>query len=127
MNRSIVVPGLSHGTAPIPVGARLGPLICSSGLNGKDRATGDLPADGIGQVRHAFANLQAFLEAAGAGTRHVVKLTIYLKDEHLRGAINEEWLALFPLADDRPARHILNYELQHGMVIQLEVVAFVTE
>ena len=43
----------------------------------------------------------------------------------MRDAINAEWLALFPDPHDRPARHILVYELQHGMVVQLEVTAFV--
>ncbi len=126
MNRSIEVAGLSHQSAPIPIGARVGPLICSSGLNGKDRTTGELPIQGADQVTNAFANLIAFLEASRAGPEHLVKLTVYLKDDGLRTAINQAWLALFPDAKDRPARHILNYDLQHGMVIQLEAIAYVT-
>lgn len=125
MKRSIEVPGLSHGSAPIPMGARIGPLICSSALNGKDRTTGALPAEGPAQVKNIFSNLLAFLKEAGADTQHVVKLSIYLKDDSLRGAINEQWLAMYPDAHDRPARHISNYDLQHGMLIQLEVIAYV--
>jgi 2-iminobutanoate/2-iminopropanoate deaminase len=126
MQRSIHVEGLAHN-APIPVGARVGPLVCSSAINGKDRASGILPADGAAQVRHAFANLQAFLQAAGAGPQHLAKLGISLKDDSLRGAINAEWNALFPDANDRPARHIVNQDLQHGMLIQLEAMAYVLD
>ena len=124
--RSIEVPGLAHN-APIPMGARVGPLVCSSGISGRDCASGSLPVDGATQVQHAFANLQAFLKAAGARPEHLVKLTVHLKDDSLRGCINAEWTALFPDPHDRPARHILNYDLQHGMVIQLEAMAYVAD
>lgn len=123
-HRSIDVPGASHN-APIPAGARVGPLLCSSGISGKDPVTGQLPSDPTAQVQSAFANLQALLTAGGAKLSDVVKLTVYVKDNAVRDAINAEWLALFPDPHDRPARHILVYELQHGMVVQLEVTAFV--
>ncbi len=127
--RSLHVPGLGHGKTPIPMGARVGNLLCSSGINGADAATGKLPEDPLTQVKHAFANLQSLLTAGGATLRDVVKLTVYLKDgpnqKAMREAINIEWLACFPHEDDRPARHILIYELQNGMALQLEVTAMV--
>ena len=43
--RSIHVPNIGH-KAPIPLGARVGNVICSSGIAGKDPATGALPAEG---------------------------------------------------------------------------------
>ena len=122
--RSVEVPGLSH-KAPIPLGARVGPVLCSSGIAGKDAATGQLPADAATQARHAFANLRAFLAAGGASLRDVVKLTVYVKDDSVRDAINAGWLECFPDPQDRPARHILTYELQHGMWLQLEVMAVI--
>lgn len=124
MGRSIDVPGIGHA-APIPLGARVGPLVCSSGISGKDPATGAMPATGAEQVVVAFANLDRFLAAAGATHAHLAKLTVFLADDSLRGAINAEWLKRFPDADDRPARHILAYPLQHGMAIQLECIAYV--
>lgn len=123
--RSLDIPGAGHN-APIPLGARVGPLICSSGIAGKDPATGQLPADAATQVRLAFANLDALLAVAGATLAHVVKLHVTVKDNSVREAINAEWLARFPDPQDRPARHIVLHELQHGMVLQLEVTAFVT-
>lgn len=127
MSRSIHLANIGHN-APIPLGARVGPLLCSSGIAGKDAATGALPADPALQVRHAFANLQALLTAGGATLADLVKLTVYLRSDSptaLREAINTEWQRCFPDPDDRPARHILNQELQHGMALQLECIAFI--
>lgn len=122
--RSLHLPHVGH-KAPIPLGARLGPLICSSAIAGKSPSDGSLPADGVTQVAHAFANLRALLAAGGAGLEHVVKLSITLADDSLRDAVNAHWLAGFPDAADRPARHITVQTLGHGMQVQLEVLAWV--
>ena len=108
--RSLHVAGLGHGNTPIPMGARVGNLLCSSGINGADAATGKLPEDPLAQVKHAFANLKSLLAAGGATLGDVVKLTVYLKDgpgqKAMREAINVEWIACFPDADDRPLRRL---------------------
>ncbi len=122
--RSIDVPGASH-KAPIPAGARVGNVLCSSAISGKDATTGLLPADAAAQARLAFANLQTLLSAGGATLSDVVKLTVYVKNDSVREAINAEWLACFPDPHDRPARHIQVVDLQHGMWLQLEVMAVI--
>ena len=122
--RSIDVPGASH-KAPIPAGARVGNVLCSSAIAGKDAATGQLPAEAPEQARLAFANLQTLLTAGGATLSDVVKLTVYVKNDSVREAINAEWLACFPDPRDRPARHIQVVDLQHGMWLQLEVMAVI--
>lgn len=122
--RSIEVPGTSH-SAPIPAAARVGNIICSSAIAGKDPATGQLPADSRTQAQLAFSNLRALLEAGGARLSDVVKVTVYVKDNAVRETINTEWNACFPDPHDRPARHILVYDLQHGMHLQLEVMAVI--
>lgn len=123
-HRSIEVPGASHN-APIPAGARVGNVLCSSAISGKNPATGQLPSDPAAQVAQAFANLKTFIQAGGAQLSDVVKLTVYIRDNAVREAINTEWLACFPDPHDRPARHILVYELQHGMAVQLEAMAVI--
>ena len=123
--RSIEVPGAGHN-APIPLGARVGPLLCSSGISGKDPANGQLPSDAATQVRLAFANMDALISAAGGTLNQIAKLHITVKDNVVRDAINVEWLARFPDPHDRPARHIVQHDLQHGMVLQIEVTAFIT-
>ncbi|WP_298236429.1 RidA family protein [uncultured Azohydromonas sp.] len=122
--RSIDLPGLAH-KAPIPQAARVGPLLCSSGIAGKDPTTGELPADAAAQAANAFANMDRLLEAGGARLEDVAKLTVYLKDPAAREAVNAQWLRRFPDPHDRPARHILEHDLQHGMALQLEFLAFV--
>ncbi len=122
--RSLHVPNVGH-KAPIPLGARVGNIICSSGIAGKDPATGALPADAAEQARNAFINLAALLAAGGAGMADVVKLAVTLGDEAARDAVNAQWLNYFPNPDDRPARHITVQPLQHGMCLQLEVLAVV--
>jgi hypothetical protein len=64
--RSIEVPGVSHGNAPIPMGARVGNMIYSSGIMGKDPANDTLPADAAAQAKFMFMNLQSLLAQGGA-------------------------------------------------------------
>lgn len=122
--RSIDVPGASH-KAPIPAAARVGNLLCTSAVSGKDPATGQLPPDAADQARLAFANLRAVLQAGGASLDQVVKFSVTLHQDSVRDAINAEWLAAFPDPQDRPARHITVHPLQHGMLLQLEVMAVI--
>ena len=123
--RSLEVPGVTHGGAPIPMGARVGNMLYSSGIPGVDASTGKLGVDAADQARCAFDNLRALLAAGGAGLEDVVRMTIYLKDNASREHINAQWLACFPDPHDRPARHTLMYDLQSGMLLQLEVVAVI--
>jgi 2-iminobutanoate/2-iminopropanoate deaminase len=120
--RSIEIPGVSH-SAPIPMGARVDNIVFSSGISGADPGTGQVPDDGREQVRLAFANLRSFLDAAAVTAGDVVHVTVYLTSNDLRSAINEEWVAMFPEPDSRPARHTHVQQLRGGMQAQLEVVA----
>jgi 2-iminobutanoate/2-iminopropanoate deaminase len=123
--RSLEIPGVTHGGAPIPMGARVGNILYSSGIPGVDPANGKLGADAASQARFAFANLRTLLQVGGAGLEQVVRLTVYLKDSSAREPVNAEWLKCFPDPHDRPARHTLTYDLQHGMLLQLEAVAVI--
>ena len=112
--------------APIPMGARVGNMLFSSGIAGKNPATGTLPADAAGQAKYAFANMRTLLAAGGATPADVGRMTVYVKDNSVREAINLEWEACFPDPHDRPARHTLVYDLQGGMLLQLEIIAVIT-
>jgi 2-iminobutanoate/2-iminopropanoate deaminase len=125
--RSIEVTGVSHGNAPIPMGARVGNTLYSSGIPGVDPSTGKLGDDAAAQVRFAFDNMRSMLQAGGATLENVVRMTVFLKDNGVREHINSEWLKCFPDPHDRPARHTLMYDLQGGMLLQLEVIAVVEE
>lgn len=125
--RSIEVPGLHHGGAPIPLASRVGPLLVSGGVLGQDPDTGEVPADAAEQARLLFENVRRVLAAGGAEPAHVAKLTFFVRDRGLRAAIDEHWLAMFPDPDSRPARHTLPTDLPPGVAVQCEVLAFIPD
>jgi 2-iminobutanoate/2-iminopropanoate deaminase len=123
LKRSIEVPGVTHGDTPIPMGARVGNMIFSSGIAGKDPATNKLPAEGAEQARFAFQNLQTLVTRGGGSLKDVARVTVFVKDNAQRAHVNASWLELFPDPEDRPARHTQVVDLPGGMLIQLEMVA----
>lgn len=125
--RSLEVPGVTHGAAPIPMGSRVGNMLFSSGVPGIDPATGKLPPEAASQAKFCFANLRSLLEAGGASLADVARVTVFVKDDSVREALNAEWLKAFPDPRDRPARHTLAHELRGGMLIQLEIVAVIRD
>lgn len=125
--RSIEVPGVTHGGAPIPMGARVGNTLYSSGILGKDPATDKLPESAQEQARFVFQNMRTLLEAGGATLDDVVHMTAYLKDDSLRDVLNKEWIAAFPDPHDRPARHVHIHPLRGAMLIQVEIVAVLSQ
>jgi 2-iminobutanoate/2-iminopropanoate deaminase len=118
------IPGVTHGSAPIPMAAKVGPNFQSSAIMGKDPATDKLPDSGEEQVRHVFANTKALLDVAGVGLDELVYVDVLLADNDLRGTVNKYWLDWFPDEHDRPARHVTLRDLPSGMVIQLRVQAY---
>ena len=123
--RSIHVDGVQHG-APIPMGARVGNMIFSSGIIGADPSTGQVPADLESQCEFAFANMKTLVENAGGTVQNIGSIKVYMKDRSQREAVNRPWLEMFPDEDDRPARHAIEYgAFPPGVLVQLEVVAVV--
>ena len=125
--RSIEVPGVTHGNVPIPMGARVGNMLFSSGIAGKDPATNKVPADAAEQARFAFQNLRTLLENGGATLEDVGHVTVFVKDDSVRDAINAEWVQCFPDPHDRPARHTRVHDLRGGMLLQLEAIAVIQD
>lgn len=125
--RSVEPPGLRHGDLPIPAASRVGNLIATGGIRGVDAATGRMPEDLVAQARNMFANLRTIVDAAGGRCEDIVKLTVWIATPEARAAVNAEWVAMFPDPHARPARHILNYELPAGMLIQCEAIALASQ
>ena len=123
--RSIHVDGVKHG-APIPMGARVGNMIFSSGIIGADPGTGTVPEDLESQCVFAFANMKTMVENAGGKLENIGSIKVYMKDRSQREAVNRPWLEMFPDEDDRPARHAIEYDaFPPGVLVQLEVIAVV--
>ena len=125
--RTIEIEGVTHGAAPIPAGARVGNMIYSSGIAGKDPATDKVAEGGAAQSAFMFQNLRTLLKNGGATLEDVVHVTAFVKDNAQREALNAEWIKCFPDPHDRPARHTLVADLQGGMLMQIEIVAVVQE
>jgi 2-iminobutanoate/2-iminopropanoate deaminase len=123
--RSIEVEGVTHGTVPMPRGARVGNMIFSSGISGKDPATDKVPEDGPTQAKFMFQHLRTLLANGGATLEDVAHVTVFVKNNEQRPAINEEWVKCFPDPHDRPARHTQVADLQGGVLMQIEIIAFV--
>ena len=120
--RSIDVPGFAHGN-PVPVASRIGPFLVSGALTGRDPETGEMPTSLDAQCANAFGHVRALMDAAGASTDDIIKLTVLLADYRDREALNREWLAMFPDAASRPSRQVLHASLDGGAVIHLDLMA----
>jgi 2-iminobutanoate/2-iminopropanoate deaminase len=120
--QSIILDGIPHDT-PIPSACRVGPVLASSGISGRDQATGKLGETAADQARLAFDNMRTILAKGGMGLGDVVKVTVFLAEEALREAIGPYWREAFPDPARRPARHALVLPLRGGVLLQLEVLA----
>ena len=120
--KTFEIPGVAHA-APIPLAAQVGNIVTSSAVMGVDASTGKLPADGVRQVEHLFANTAALLREAGLSTDDIVSISVLLADNSLRDEINKHWLEWFPDEKDRPARHTTVHPLPGGMQAQLQFTA----
>jgi 2-iminobutanoate/2-iminopropanoate deaminase len=123
--RSIVVPGLEHGSNPIPAACRLGPLLVTGAVRGVD-TTGKLPEAADIEVRQAFSNLQLVLAAGGGAPQDVVHVTVFAGIDGLRDLVNTSWAEMFPDPSSRPARHFVRQDLPGAMRVQLEALAYVS-
>lgn len=116
----ITLPKHEHPGAP---GAcRVGPIVASSAILGKDPESGVMPDDAETQSRNAFTNMKRLLAAFGLDEYDVVKLNIFVKDVAYRDATLKAWYECYPDETRRPARHSLTVPINIGL-IQLEFYA----
>jgi 2-iminobutanoate/2-iminopropanoate deaminase len=120
--QSIEVENIGHA-APIPVASRVGNVLATSAIGGRDMKTGKLPPDADGQARNAFDSLKAILAKGGMGLGDVVKITCWVSDDNLREQINKYWVEYFPDPHKRPARHTLVLPLRGGTLLQIDALA----
>ncbi len=105
--KSIEIPGFKHGN-PIPGASRIGNIMMSSVIAGRDPETGEMPEDLAGQIANVFRHMGAAVEAAGGSPDDIIKVSFWVGDPSTgRAALNDEWVRMFPDEDARPARHTL--------------------
>ena len=126
--RSIQIPGIRHSN-PIPAASKIGPFLASGGIFGKDPAQGGAFAKSAeAQCAVMFANVRRLMEAAGGSTDHILKLEVWVKEPGFRALVNQQWLAMFPDEDTRPARHtFITSDLAPEALVQCSVLAVIPE
>src|SRR5215213_3082047 len=74
------------------------------------------------QTEQALKNVSEILKAANSDMSRVLKMTLYVSDINLWGAVNKVYAEV--LGEHRPARAVIpTRELHHGFLIEIEAVA----
>ncbi|MFL6278226.1 MAG: RidA family protein [Blastocatellia bacterium] len=74
------------------------------------------------QTEQAMANVAAILRAAGSDLSRLLKVTIYISDIDLWGAVNQVYARL--MGEHRPARAVVPVkDLHYGFQIEIEAIA----
>ena len=122
--RVLQIPGLAgHGRIPIPTAIQIGNQVFTGSIAGQDPTTVQTPDAPEQQMAHTFANMRRIVEAAGGTTDDIAKVEVRLKDMALRELLDQEWVRMFPDADNRPVRHTSQANLPANLVVQLEMTA----
>jgi len=103
---------------------RAGDLVWESGSVGV-RPDGSIPTDAGEQMEVALANIDACLQAAGAGPEHVVKVNVYLTDINDRARVNPPRQRYF--GEHRPASTLVAVSalVLPALKVEIEVTAVV--
>ena len=122
--KSIHIGEFKHAN-PIPNASRIGNLLMSGVILGRDPVTGAMPPGIADQCTNMFAHMKAIVEAGGGTTSDIIKMTVWLQDRTQRGPINAEWLKMFPDEHSRPARHAMQMNMDGGALVQCDFTAVI--
>ncbi|HUQ30809.1 MAG TPA: RidA family protein [Pyrinomonadaceae bacterium] len=100
-------------------------LVFVSGQLSIDPRTGEKKLGSIEeQTEQALKNVAEILKAAGSDLSRLLKVTLYISDINLWGAVNTVYARM--LGEHRPARAVIpTGELHYGFLIEIEAVAAV--
>jgi 2-iminobutanoate/2-iminopropanoate deaminase len=120
--REFRVAGLSEPLSHYTDAVSWGDMLFVSGvapLDAEGRLVGD---DAAAQTRQIFENMKRIIDAAGAGFRDVLRVTVYLTDVDDRKAINPVRQEYF--GDARPASTLIEVSALAipGMKVEIEAV-----
>ncbi len=87
-----------------------------------EEVTGSIEA----QTEQCLRNVEAVLREANSDLNHVLKMTIFVSDESLWGAVNETYQRI--LGEHKPARAIIPVGKFRGdFLVEIEAIAAVKE
>jgi 2-iminobutanoate/2-iminopropanoate deaminase len=124
MSKSVISTALAPAAiGPYSQAVKVGNVLYCSGQIGLDPVTAQLVTGGFdAQVKQAFANLKAVVEAAGGNMDQCVKLTLFLTDLSKFATVNELMAQNF--SQPFPARSTIGVaSLPRGAEFEVEAVA----
>lgn len=116
----VEIPGLSHKD-PLPMGARMGPMVFSSVIAPEDPPNGKLVAGALPQIDRAFENMKLFMRSAGGSDSEINHAWVFMKDFTFQPPMVERWVKDYPQFGNRPARKTLPYDLAGDTQIQVQI------
>ena len=119
-------PGHTHHD-PIPMAARTGGLLQSSGISGIDPATGKVPGDLDNQIKWGIYHVRNLMKEAGGTLDDIVSITILVRYLEQVAEIDARLVELFPDAAKRPAIKYINYRMPGSSHLQYHVTALIGE
>ena len=119
----IGIPGLSHKD-PLPMGARLGPVVFSSVFSPEAPKDGKAVAGALPQIDRCFENMKLFMKEAGGSDANINHVWVFMKDFAFQPAMVERWVKDYPAFGDRPARKTLPYDLAGETQIQTQLTGY---
>jgi 2-iminobutanoate/2-iminopropanoate deaminase len=123
--KSINYPGFKHEN-PIPNASRVGNILMSSIISGRDPDTGKAPPEAEAQIVNIFKQIRLCVEAAGGTVEDIIKVNFWVKDPATgRKALNGEWTKMFPDENSRPARHTLSLPANNSSHVTCDFVAVI--
>lgn len=120
--QSIYIDAFPHAN-PIPAACRIGAMLYSGVIYGRDGQTQQVPASLERQCELMFAHVRAIVEVAGGTLEDVIKMTLWMKDKSQRDVVNRYWEQAFPDYHSRPARHARNGSFDGNILIQCDFIA----
>jgi len=112
-----------HHANPIPNASRIGNIVVSGVILGREGATGAPASTLAQQCALVFGHMKGIIEEAGGTTEDIIKVNVALKDPSNRKELNAQWTAMFPDADARPARHTTKDASDSPYLIQIDFMA----
>ena len=124
--QSIYIAGFPHAN-PTPAACRIGQMLYSAVVYGRDPETQLVPPEIDRQVALMFEHVRNIVEAAGGSMDDIIKFTLWMQDKSQREVVNRHWERLFPDRETRPARHTLDGNFSGNTLIQCDFVAVISE
>jgi len=126
MQQSIEIEGFAHNTS-IPAASRVGPLLATSVIVGRNDGTRDLPDTVEAQLANLFLFAGRILDAAGAAWSDIVKFDFVVADRAHRPAVEDAWLRIYADTEHMPARHTQTADLPDGVFVHMTFLAYIDD